>query len=170
MSDARIDGYARALFEVARAEGTLDEVEDELFRFARSFESSDELRTALTNELVPAAKRQAIVNPKRTISSIKRFMGRRNEEVAEEEKQASYEFTGGPSDPVKVKVDDKEYRSQEISARVLQKLKRDAEAYLGDSVSQAVITVPAYFDDAQRTATQEAGQIAGLVEDNKSPE
>ncbi|MHC4934260.1 MAG: molecular chaperone DnaK [Planctomycetota bacterium] len=109
-----------------------------------------------------AAKRQAIVNPKRTISSIKRFMGRRNEEVAEEEKQASYEFTGGPSDPVKVKVDDKEYTPPEISAMVLQYLKAAAEDYLGSEVKKAVVTVPAYFNDAQRQATKDAGAIAGL--------
>ena len=109
-----------------------------------------------------AAKRQAIVNPKRTISSIKRFMGRRNEEVGDEEKQASYEFTGGPKDPVKVKVDDKEYTPPEISAMVLQYLKSAAEDYLGSDVSKAVITVPAYFNDAQRQATKDAGAIAGL--------
>ncbi len=109
-----------------------------------------------------AAKRQAIVNPKRTISSIKRFMGRRNEEVGDEEKQASYEFTGGAKDPVKVKVDDKEYTPPEISAMVLQYLKSAAEDYLGSDVSKAVITVPAYFNDAQRQATKDAGAIAGL--------
>jgi molecular chaperone DnaK len=109
-----------------------------------------------------AAKRQAIVNPQRTISSIKRFMGRRNEEVAAEEKQASYEFTGGPHDPVKVRVDDKEYTPPEISAMVLQYLKSAAEDYLGAEVKKAVITVPAYFNDAQRQATKDAGAIAGL--------
>src|ERR671938_1703881 len=86
------------------------------------------------------AKRQAITNPDRTIRSVKRHMGTR--------------WTIG--------IDGKDYSAQEISARILQKLKRDAEAYLGDTVNQAVITVPAYFDDAQRTATKEAGQIAGL--------
>ena len=109
-----------------------------------------------------AAKRQAIVNPKRTISSIKRFMGRRNEEVGEEEKQASYEFAGGPKDPVKVRIDDKEYTPPEISAMVLQYLKSAAEDYLGAEVKKAVITVPAYFNDAQRQATKDAGAIAGL--------
>jgi len=109
-----------------------------------------------------AAKRQAIVNPKRTISSIKRFMGRRNEEVGNEEKQASYEFTGGPSDPVSVKVDDKEYTPPEIAAMVLQYLRSAAEDYLGSEINKAVITVPAYFNDAQRQATKDAGKIAGL--------
>ena len=109
-----------------------------------------------------AAKRQAIVNPKRTISSIKRFMGRRNEEVGAEEKQASYEFVGGPSDPVQIKVDDKQYTPPEISAMVLQYLKSAAEDYLGAEVTKAVITVPAYFNDAQRQATKDAGAIAGL--------
>jgi molecular chaperone DnaK len=109
-----------------------------------------------------AAKRQAIVNPRRTISSIKRFMGRRNEEVAAEEKQASYEFTGGATDPVRVKIDDKEYTPPEISAMVLQYLKAAAEDYLGSEVKKAVVTVPAYFNDAQRQATKDAGAIAGL--------
>jgi molecular chaperone DnaK len=109
-----------------------------------------------------AAKRQAIVNPKRTISSIKRFMGRRNEEVKAEEKQASYEFAGGPSDPVKVRIDGKDYTPPEISAMVLQYLKSAAEDYLGAEVKKAVITVPAYFNDAQRQATKDAGAIAGL--------
>jgi len=109
-----------------------------------------------------AAKRQAIVNPRRTISSIKRFMGRRNEEVKAEEKQASYEFAGGPSDPVKVRIDGKDYTPPEISAMVLQYLKSAAEDYLGAEVKKAVITVPAYFNDAQRQATKDAGAIAGL--------
>jgi len=109
-----------------------------------------------------SAKRQAIVNPRRTISSIKRFMGRRNEEVNEEEKQASYEFTGGPNDAVRVKVDDKEYTPPEISAMVLQYLRSAAEDYLGVEVKKAVVTVPAYFNDAQRQATKDAGKIAGL--------
>lgn len=108
------------------------------------------------------AKRQAIVNPQRTISSIKRFMGRRNEEVASEEKQASYEFVGGPKDPVKVRIDDNDYTPPEISAMVLQYLKAAAEDYLGATVTKAVITVPAYFNDAQRQATKDAGSIAGL--------
>jgi molecular chaperone DnaK len=109
-----------------------------------------------------AAKRQAVVNPRRTVTSIKRFMGRRHEEVAEEEKQVPFDLTGGPKEPVKVKVGDKEYTPPEISAMVLQYLKSAAEDYLGGTVTKAVITVPAYFNDAQRQATKDAGTIAGL--------
>ncbi|MEE8106645.1 MAG: molecular chaperone DnaK [Planctomycetota bacterium] len=109
-----------------------------------------------------AAKRQAIVNPRRTIASIKRFMGRRHEEVGDEEKQHPYEIVGGPKDPVKVRVDDNEYTPPELSAMVLQYLKSASEDYLGAEVTKAVITVPAYFNDAQRQATKDAGTIAGL--------
>jgi len=109
-----------------------------------------------------AAKRQAIVNPKRTVSSIKRFMGRRHEEVGHEEKQVSYTLVGGPKQPVKVRIGEKDYTPPEISAMVLQYLKSAAEDYLGSEVKKAVITVPAYFNDAQRQATKDAGQIAGL--------
>ncbi len=109
-----------------------------------------------------AAKRQAIVNPRRTIMSIKRFMGRRNSEVKGEEKQVPYELVGGPDDPVKVRVDGKDYTPPEMSAMVLQYLKSAAEDYLGEEVTRAVITVPAYFNDAQRQATKDAGTIAGL--------
>ncbi|MCZ6574233.1 MAG: molecular chaperone DnaK [Planctomycetota bacterium] len=109
-----------------------------------------------------AAKRQAIVNPQRTVYSIKRFMGRRHEEVAVEEKQVPFEIVGGPQEAVRVKVDDKEYTPPEISAMVLQYLKSAAEDYLGAEVEKAVITVPAYFNDAQRQATKDAGMIAGL--------
>jgi molecular chaperone DnaK len=108
------------------------------------------------------ARRQAVTNPKRTIFSIKRFMGRRHKEVATEEKMVPYEVVGGPDDYVKVKVGDKEYTPPEISAMILRKLKEAAEAYLGHKVNKAVITVPAYFNDAQRQATKDAGQIAGL--------
>jgi molecular chaperone DnaK len=108
------------------------------------------------------ARRQAVTNPKKTVYSIKRFMGRRHSEVASEEKIVPYEVTGGPQDYVKVTVGDKEYTPPEISARVLRKLKEAAEAYLGHKVNKAVITVPAYFNDAQRQATKDAGQIAGL--------
>ena len=108
------------------------------------------------------AKRQAITNPQNTIYSIKRFMGRRHNEVQAEEKIVPYEITGGPTDYVKVKVKDKEYTPPEISALTLRKLKEAAESYLGHKVNKAVITVPAYFNDAQRQATKDAGQIAGL--------
>ena len=108
------------------------------------------------------ARRQAVTNPKKTVYSIKRFMGRRHSEVASEEKMVPYEVVGGTEDYVKVKVGDKEYTPSEISAMILRKLKEAAEAYLGHKVNKAVITVPAYFNDAQRQATKDAGQIAGL--------
>lgn len=108
------------------------------------------------------AKRQAVTNSKRTIYSIKRFMGRRHGEVAAEEKMVPYEVVGGSQDYVKVKIDGKEYTPQEISAKTLRKLKEAAESYLGHKVNKAVITVPAYFNDSQRQATKDAGQIAGL--------
>ncbi len=108
------------------------------------------------------AKRQAVTNPKRTISSIKRFMGRRQNEVAVEEKMVPYKVIGSGDDYVKVEVNGKEYTPSEISAKVLRKLKEAAESYLGHKVNKAVITVPAYFNDAQRQATKDAGQIAGL--------
>src|SRR6516162_10726565 len=107
-------------------------------------------------------KRQAVTNPKRTIYSIKRFMGRRHNEVATEEKMVPYEVVGGPTEYVKVKVGDKQHTPPEISAHILRKLKEAAESYLGHKVNRAVITVPAYFNDAQRQATKDAGQIAGL--------
>lgn len=108
------------------------------------------------------ARRQAVTNPSRTVSSIKRFMGRRHSEVSSEEKIVPYEVVGGPEDYVKVKVNDQEFTPPEISAKTLRKLKESAEAYLGHKVNKAVITVPAYFNDAQRQATKDAGQIAGL--------
>ena len=108
------------------------------------------------------ARRQAVTNPKRTVYSIKRFMGRRHNEVATEEKMVPYEVVGGPQDYVKVRAGDKEFTPPEISAKVLRALKESAEAYLGHKVNKAVITVPAYFNDAQRQATKDAGQIAGL--------
>src|SRR6478609_7204216 len=108
------------------------------------------------------AKRQAVTNPTRTVYSIKRFMGRRHSEVETEEKMVPYKVIGGAQDYVKVKSGDKEYSPQEISAKILRKLKEAAESYLGHKVNKAVITVPAYFNDAQRQATKDAGQIAGL--------
>src|SRR4051812_6213362 len=108
------------------------------------------------------ARRQAVTNPTRTISSTKRFMGRRHSEVASEEKIVPYQIVGGANDYVKVKVGEKEYTPSEISAYILRKLKEAAEAYLGHKVNKAVITVPAYFNDAQRQATKDAGEIAGL--------
>ncbi len=108
------------------------------------------------------AKRQAITNPRNTLFSIKRFMGRRHNEVKEEEKIVPYEITGGPQELVKVQVRGKEYTPPEISAMILQNLKRTAEDYLGEELKKAVITVPAYFNDSQRQATKDAGQIAGL--------
>ncbi len=108
------------------------------------------------------ARRQAVTNPRRTVYSAKRFMGRRHSEVQSEEKMVPYGITGGANEYVKIKVGDKEYTPQEISAKVLRKLKESAESYLGHKVSKAVITVPAYFNDSQRQATKDAGQIAGL--------
>lgn len=108
------------------------------------------------------ARRQAVTNPTRTVSSIKRFMGRRHNEVGSEEKIVPYKVVGGAEDYVKVDVDGKDYTPPEISAFTLRKLKEAAESYLGHKVNKAVITVPAYFNDAQRQATKDAGQIAGL--------
>ena len=108
------------------------------------------------------AKRQAITNPRRTIYSIKRFMGRRHSEVGDEEKLVPYKIVGGPEEPVKVEIDGKNFTPPEISAMILRKLKEAAENYLGHTVRKAVITVPAYFNDAQRQATIEAAQIAGF--------
>jgi molecular chaperone DnaK len=108
------------------------------------------------------AKRQSVTNPQNTIFSIKRFMGRKYSEVSEEMKIVPYEVVAGPNGDARVKVGDKEYAPPEISAMILQKLKTDSEAYLGETVNDAVITVPAYFNNAQREATKDAGKIAGL--------
>jgi len=108
------------------------------------------------------ARRQAVTNPRRTVSSVKRFMGRRHSEVESEERIVPYQVVGGANEYVKVQIGDQQFTPQEISAKVLRKLKEAAESYLGHRVSKAVITVPAYFNDAQRQATKDAGQIAGL--------
>jgi molecular chaperone DnaK len=108
------------------------------------------------------AKRQAITNPQNTISSVKRFMGRRFDEVTEETTHWSYKVAKGDNNTVRIDIDGRMYTPQEISAMVLQKMKKTAEDYLGTEVTEAVITVPAYFNDAQRQATKEAGEIAGL--------
>jgi len=108
------------------------------------------------------AKRQAITNPHNTISSVKRFMGKKYSEVSEERKNVSYKLESGNNDVVRVKIGDRNYTPQELSAMILQKMKATAEDFIGQSVTEAVITVPAYFNDAERQATKEAGQIAGL--------
>jgi molecular chaperone DnaK len=108
------------------------------------------------------AKRQAITNPHNTIMSVKRFMGRRHDEVTEELSHWSYKVVKGDNNTVRIDIDGRLYTPQEISAMILQKMKKTAEDYLGQEVSEAVITVPAYFNDAQRQATKEAGEIAGL--------
>lgn len=108
------------------------------------------------------AKRQAITNPQNTITSVKRFMGRRFDEVTEEISHWSYKVVKGDNNTVRIDIDGRLYTPQEISAMVLQKMKKTAEDYLGQEVTEAVITVPAYFNDAQRQATKEAGEIAGL--------
>lgn len=118
----------------------------------------------LKNLVGDVAKRQMILNPTNTLFSVKRLMGRRfdDKEVARTQKMVSYKIVSGKGGMADVEVDGKTYTPQEISARVLMKLKKDAEKYLGETVTQAVITVPAYFDDSQRQATKQAGEIAGL--------
>jgi molecular chaperone DnaK len=109
------------------------------------------------------ARHQQVTNPENTVFSIKRFMGRRHNEVSSEEKIVPYKITGGPEELVKVKVREKEYTPPEISAMILQDLRKTAEDYLGEKITNAVITVPAYFNDSQRQATKDAGKIAGLT-------
>src|SRR5574337_920180 len=108
------------------------------------------------------AKRQAVTNPENTVYSIKRFMGRRYEEVGEEIRRVPYKLARGPHDDARVEIHGKPYSPAEISAMILQKLKTAAEDFLGEKISKAVITVPAYFNDSQRQATKQAGEIAGL--------
>src|SRR6201997_4496306 len=108
------------------------------------------------------AKRQAITNPENTVFSIKRFMGRRYDEVTEEMKMVPYKVVRGDNNDARIEISGKKYSPPEISAMILTKLKEAAEAYLGGKVTEAVITVPAYFNDAQRQATKDAGRIAGL--------
>src|SRR3712207_463826 len=108
------------------------------------------------------AKRQAVTNPQNTVFSIKRFMGRKMAEVADEQRKVPYKVQGGANDVAAVEVQGKRYTPPEISAMILQKMKQTAEDYLGHSVSKAVVTVPAYFNDSQRQATKDAGRIAGL--------
>ena len=108
------------------------------------------------------AKRQAITNSKKTVFSIKRFMGEPYDKVTKEIKRVSYTVVKGDNNTPRVKIDDRMYSPQEISAMILQKMKKTAEDYLGQEVTDAVITVPAYFSDSQRQATKEAGEIAGL--------
>ena len=108
------------------------------------------------------AKRQAVINAENTVYSIKRFMGRRFSEIETERSMVPFHVVAGQSDMAVVKIGEKQYTPEEISAMTLRKLREDAEAYLGEKVNRAVITVPAYFNDAQRTATKNAGEIAGL--------
>src|SRR6201995_4590742 len=108
------------------------------------------------------ARRQQVTNPENTVFSVKRFMGRKFDEVSEEMTIVPYKVEKGPNDDVRIDAGGKQYTPEEISAMILQKLKADAEAYLGESVTDAVITVPAYFNNAQREATKDAGKIAGL--------
>lgn len=108
------------------------------------------------------AKRQAITNPEHTVASIKRFMGRRQDEIGNELKYVPYQIVKGAKDEAKVKIEDKDYSPPEISAMILQKMKQSAEDFMGEPVKKAVITVPAYFNDSQRQATKDAGTIAGL--------
>src|SRR3954462_6699449 len=108
------------------------------------------------------ARRQAILNPDATVYSVKRFIGRKWDEVTDEAKMVSYKVAPGPNDAVRIEIRGKQYAPEEISAIILRKLAEDAGKFLGERVTEAVITVPAYFNDAQRQATKDAGRIAGL--------
>ena len=108
------------------------------------------------------AKRQAVTNPTKTIASVKRFMGNKFSESKKDAERSAYKVVKGDNDTARVDIDGRLYTPQELSAMVLQKMKKTAEDYLGTTVSEAVITVPAYFNDAQRQATKEAGEISGL--------
>ena len=108
------------------------------------------------------AKRQAVTNPEKTVYSVKRFMGKRYKDTTKSDKDVPYKVTKGPNDSIRIGIGDRDYTPQELSAYVLQKIKKYAEDYLGQEVTEAVITVPAYFNDSERQATKEAGQIAGL--------
>ena len=108
------------------------------------------------------AKRQAVTNPEKTVYSVKRFMGKRFKNTTKDDKNVPYKVNKGSNDSVKIGIGDRNYTPQELSAYVLQKIKKYAEDYLGEEVTEAVITVPAYFNDSERQATKEAGQIAGL--------
>ena len=109
------------------------------------------------------AKRKAVTNPKNTVELIKRFIGNNFSATKDYRDKFTYDIVEGANDTVRVKINDKEYTPQEISAAILQKMKKTAEDYLGEEVTEAVITVPAYFNDSQRVATREAGEIAGLT-------
>src|SRR5690348_7224930 len=128
-------------------------------RLTPSVVAFDEKGEVLVGQI---ARRQAITNPENTVYSIKRFMGRKFAEVTEEAKRVPYKVVAAPNGDAAVEIRGKRYSPPEISARILMKLKRAAEAYLGTTITEAVITVPAYFNDAQRQATKDAGRIAGL--------
>src|SRR5262244_9280 len=128
-------------------------------RLTPSVVAFDEKGEVLVGQI---ARRQAITNPENTVYSIKRFMGRKYDEVSDEIKRVPYKVVKAPNGDVAVEIRGKRYSPPEISARILQKLKRAAEEYLGEKVTDAVMTVPAYFNDSQRQATKDAGRIAGL--------
>jgi molecular chaperone DnaK len=132
---------------------------EEGHRLTPSVVGFDEKGEVLVGQI---ARRQSITNPENTVYSIKRFVGRKHNEVGEESKRIPYKMVAAPNGDAAVEIRGKRYSPQEVSAKVLTKLKRAAEEYLGEKVTEAVITVPAYFNDAQRQATKDAGRIAGL--------